>query len=402
MSDKTKNATSVGVSRREALRMAGRYGCAVASVSLGFLSARGGLSVAEAAENEQAKKAAAKYILTAGLDGTLNLTPGRKVTEDSMWIYGIRKFKDLIETNSKGQIYVDVHDAGALGSQTTALKKVQQGIIQAASCSTQNAAQLVPIWNVIDPPYTIGTIENAWKVVFSKEFNDAVRKVSDRQRLTLSFTLPYLRYLELSRNVSKEIRKPEDLAGLKMRVTGSKFEQVAFQILPANPTPIAWSELFTALKDGAVDGAHVTPTSVLDGGMAPVIGQIVDTSFMFNCDSIFLNTAWLDRLPADLRDVVMQASFEAQKQVHDDFNAILRDVAGVEPDSPKVGWRATDTKIVRLTDSERAAWKDFLSVERNKAVLNPLIDQFGRKEYELVKELVAQPGPAKPKPWWQA
>ncbi len=54
------------------------------------------------------------------------------------------------------------------------------------------------------------------------------------------------------------------------------------------------------------------------------------------------------------------------------------------PNSPKVGWKAGNTKIINLTDGERAEWKDYLSVERNKDKLNGLIDQYGRKEYELV------------------
>jgi hypothetical protein len=82
--------------------------------------------------------------------------------------------------------------------------------------------------------------------------------------------------LLLSRN-GFEADQLDDLKGLKMRVTGSKLEQAAFKILPANPTPIAWAEVFTALKDGAVDGVHVSAPSVLDGGMGPVVGQLVDT-----------------------------------------------------------------------------------------------------------------------------
>jgi hypothetical protein len=57
---------------------------------------------------------------------------------------------------------------------------------------------------------------------------------------------------------------------------------------------------------------------------------------------------------------------------------------------------------VRLTDAERKVWKDFLSVERNKAVLNELIDRYGRKDYELVVRVANAPGTPTPRRWWKA
>ncbi len=212
----TKSRTEGTLTRREALAISARYGAAVASVGFAYMLGEGALSFAEAAAGEAEKKAKAKFILTMGLDGTINLFPKRPVAKNSTWIHGTPEFKAFIEEHSKGRIYVDMHDAGALGSQTTALKKVQQGIIQGASCSTQNAAQLAPIWNVLDVPYTIGPVENAWKVIFSREFNDTVRANSEQRRLTAAYIMPYMRWLEMSPHVDKDIRKPEDLSGLKI------------------------------------------------------------------------------------------------------------------------------------------------------------------------------------------
>lgn len=389
------------LTRRDALRISAKYGAAVASVGAAHMLGGGAFNFLEAAASEADKKSKAKHVLTMGLDGVLNKFPDRAVVQDSTWIYGSTQFKKHVEEKSQGKIYVDIHDAGALGSQTTALKKVQQGIMQSGSCSTQNAAQLAPIWNVTDVPYAIGPVENAWKVFFSKEFNDTVRAESEKRRLTLAFVLPVLRWVEMSRNVGEEIRKPQDLNGKKMRVTGSKLEQAAFEILPANGTPIAWSELFAALKDGAVDGLHVSPTSVYDGGMAPAVGQIIDTGWMYNSDGIWLNTQWVQKLPADMQDVINESSFEVQKQIHEVYDSILSDAMGLGPNAPDVGWKASGAKIINLSDDERAVWEDFLSVAKNKDKLNPLIDEFGRKEYELVVD-VAKSGDATPRRWWKA
>ncbi|MEX0730800.1 MAG: TRAP transporter substrate-binding protein [Aquisalimonadaceae bacterium] len=389
------------ITRRELLVTAAKYSVGAATLGLAYTLSGGAISLAEAARSEDAKRKAAKHVLTLGHDGLLDKFPGRAGTPHTSWIHGTLDFKDYIERNSNGQIYVSVHDGGELGSQTTALNKVQQGVMQGGSCSTQNGAQLAPIWNVIDIPYVIGDEENVWKLIYSKDFNDTVRAASEKRHLTMAYTMPIKRWIEMSVALDERVLLPEDLRGTKMRVTGSRLEQAAFDILPANPTPIAWSEVYSALKDGAIDGIHISAGSVHDAGMAPVIGQIVNTGWMYNFDSTFLNTRWLNSLGPDLKEVVMQGSFHAQKKIHDDYEVILRDAIGVLPESAdNVGWKGAGTDVTFLTDTQLQAWKDYLSVENNSELLNGLIDEFGREEYETVKSVVAQSGGGEPKPWW--
>ena len=392
--------------RREFLRLVARYGYSAALIAWIGLPMAGFPEKAAAAEagaaDEAAKKKRAKHTLTLGLDSSVAHTPDGAVTKVAMWLFGNLEFKAAVERHSNGAVYVDIHDGAALGSQTAALKKVQQGIIQGCDCSTQNAAELAPIWNVIDIPYEIGPVDNYWKLLFSHEFDQTVRAKSAKANVMCLFTMPTPRWLEMSHKVDHEVRKPDDIKGLKIRVTGSKLEQAAFKILPANPTPIAWAEVFTAMKDGAVDGIHVAPTSVLDGGMGPVVGQLVDTDWMYNSDSTWLGTRWFESLPPALREAVMEGAYDAQVHVYKEFDRLRRDQAGILPDSPKVGWRTFDTKFIRLTDAERNVWRDYLSIDRNKALLNELIDRFGRKEYEAVVRVAHASGGDKPHRWWKA
>jgi TRAP-type C4-dicarboxylate transport system substrate-binding protein len=392
--------------RRDFLRLAARYGYGAALVAWVGLPLAGFAEKAAAAEagsaDEAAKKARAKHILTLGLDGSLVHSPDGPVTKVTMWIFGNLELKAAIEKHSGGAIYVDIHDGAALGSQTAALRKVQLGIIQGCDCSTQNAASLATVWNVIDIPYSIGPVKNYWKLLFSHEFDQTVRAKSAQANLMCLYTQPTPRWLELSHKVDHKVVKPEDIKGLKIRVTGSKLEQAAFKILPANPTPIAWAEVFTAMKDGAVDGIHVAPTSVIDGGMGPVVGQLVDTKWMYNCDSTWLNTRWFKALPANLQEAVMEGAYDAQLQVYHTFDRLLKDQAGIAPDSPKVGWRTFDTEFVWLTDAQRDVWREYLSVERNKSILDPLIDQFGRMDYETVLKVAHAAGGDEPRRWWKA
>lgn len=391
--------------RRDFMRLVSRYGFNAAVLAWAanplVSFAQKTDAAATTASREAAQKARAKHVLTLGCDGAINKTPSGPVTPVAMWLFGNLEFKSAVSKHSNGDVYVDLHDGATLGSQTAALRKVQQGIIQAATCSTQNAAELAPIWNVIDIPYAVGPVENYWKLIFSPEFARTVRTDSEKKNCMCLFTTPTPRWLEMSKNVRHEVRKPDDLKGLKMRVTGSKLEQAAFRILPANPTPIAWSEVFAALKDGAVDGIHIGPPSVLDGGMGPVVGQLVDTEWMYNSDSTWLTTRWLANLPTKAQEAVLEAAYDAQVHIFDNFEKLMKDQCGIRPESPKVGWREHDTKFIRLTPQERQGWREYLSVERNKAELNDLIDRFGRKEYETVVKVANAAGKAEPQRWWK-
>lgn len=389
------------LSRREILRF-GLAGCTVASIGFGFTLAGGKKALADVVADEAAKKAAAEHVLSMGLDATLNQFPGRVGTPHMVWIYGAPEFKQAVETLSEGRIYVEIHDGGALGGQVELLKKVQQGVVQAGSCSTQNAAQLVPLLNVMDVPYAIGIEDaNFWRLIFSKEFNDTIRAAAEERKLTIISSQPWRRKIVLSRNVAKDVRLPDDLAGMKIRVTASKFEQLAFEILPTSATPIAWAETFAALKDGVMEGLHIGPGSPFDVGMTPVIGQIIDTDWMYNADSLWVSTRWLDTLDPALKEAVMEAAFTTQSFIYDTYAVILNETFGLLPDSPKTaGYPAADVKMTFLTNDERAVWREALSVEKNP-LLQEAIDTYGRDAYDMVVNVSSGTGSAEPARWWK-
>lgn len=396
-----QGSSGIELERRDILRF-GLSGCTVASIGFGFSLAGSRMALADVVADEAAKKAKAEQVLTMGLDAKLNQFPGRVGTPHMVWVHGALEFKGAVERFSDGRIYVEIHDGGALGGQAELLKKVQQGVVQAGSCSMQNAAQLIPVLNVLDVPYAIGTEDdNFWRLLFSKEFNDTFRTGTEQRRLVIAVAHPWRRKLMLSRNVTVDVRRPEDLSGMKIRVTAAKLEQLAFQILPASATPIAWAETFSALKDGVMEGLHLSPGSGYDVGMAPVIGQIVDTDWMYNTDTIWLSSRWLDGLDPTLKEAVMEGAFAAQTHVYDTYEVILRDTFGVMPDSPPdAGFPGAGAKMVFLTEDERGVWRDTLSVENNPS-LQDAIETYGPEAYEVVRSVSSGQGSPEPVRWWK-
>jgi TRAP-type C4-dicarboxylate transport system substrate-binding protein len=391
------------IDRRDFFALTGRYG-ATATI-LGIAGVSGGATLLEAtaahAASEEDKKAAAEHVLVMASTGTLNRWPDGSVSKHQSNMTGFVQWKDYVETFSGGKIYVDVHFGGALGGQIATARKVQQGSLQGCHSSSQNMAAVAPVWNAVDFPYQIGPVENFWKICYSKEVNDTLRETSKQQGVIVSMLFPMVRWIELRQGLDREVRLPQDVDGLKIRVTGSKLEQTAFQILPANPTPVAWPEVYNALKDGAVDGIHVAPGPVADAKISEVIGSLVDTEFFYNTDSWWVSTKWYMSLPPALQEALDRASYHSQIFAHDLYEPLLRHQVGIRPDSPPTAvWQQEPAKQILLSDDERAQWQEYLSYERNKDTYDPLIERFGREVYETVKRVAHEPGTPEQKRWW--
>lgn len=402
------NRPAAGISRRQFMRWTAAYGL-TATVGALVTAPRSADAreiqeriVAQAAA-ERTKVARAKHTLIFGLDGVSHRWPDGPVYKGTMLCMGAWELKDAIERHSKGAIAVNLQEGSALGGQVAAQRKVQQGVIGACNGSTQNMAQFAQVWNVTDFPYTIGPVENYWKLVYSKEINDTLRATSMKQGVVVLTLFPHTRWIELKRGLGFELRRPEQLKGLKIRVTGSRLEQEALSILPANPTPINWAEVYTGMKDGAIDGIHVGPVAVADAGIHEVTGQLTNTEWMYNTDGMWMSTRWWKSIDASLQEALLEAAYEAQIFIHKTYEPLFTRQLGLLPDSPPTSiWeRAGATKIL-LTPAERAVWQDFLSVERHKSRFQPLVERFGKREYEAVVRVANAAGAAEPRRWWKA
>jgi TRAP-type C4-dicarboxylate transport system substrate-binding protein len=358
--------------------------------------------VAQAAA-EKAKATTAEHTLIFGLDGVSNRWPDGPVYKGTMLCLGAWELKDAIERHSKGAIVINLQEGAALGGQVAAQKKVQEGVIGACNGSTQNMAAFAQVWNVTDFPYTIGPVENYWKLVYSKEIHDTLRATSMAQGVIILTLFPHTRWIELKKGLAFELRQPEQLKGLKIRVTGSRLEQEAFKILPANPTPVNWGEVYTSMKDGAIDGIHVGPAPVADASIQEVTGQLVDTEWMYNTDGMWLSTKWWNSLGAPLQEAILEAAYEAQLFIQKTYEPLFIRQLGIRPDSPPTSiWKKAGAKQVLLTSAERAVWQDFLSFERHKSRFQPLVERFGKREYEAIVRVANSPGTAEQRRWWKA
>ena len=166
-------------------------------------------------------------------------------------------FKEMVEDRTGGEVKVQILGANAAGGEREQLQKAQTGINQ----MTINSEILMPSFfkpaQILGIPYLFRSDAVAWQVLdgdFGKEFNDAWRQATGLRVLGV-MNAGFRSFF----NGSKAVHAPADLKGLKIRTGENQAHIAMVRALGGNPVPIAWSELYTSLQQGVVDGMENPP-----------------------------------------------------------------------------------------------------------------------------------------------
>jgi C4-dicarboxylate-binding protein DctP len=218
-------------------------------------------------------------------------------------------FKSVIETQTNGAVIVDIFPGGKLGSMKERLQMVQSGALE-CSMDTGTMAGFFPEWQVIYIPYLFRSYEVAWEFFDNSEVFAGIK---ERMRTKAGFRVLGVggngfRSFQTSK---REVRKPEDFKGMKFRVMQSPIFVKLVEALGAKAVPISWSELYTAMQTGVIDGAEVPPAYVEMGKLYEVQKYFILNKHQFSDDLFVINDGFFQRLPRDVQQIFMSAARQA-------------------------------------------------------------------------------------------
>lgn len=296
-------------------------------------------------------------------------------------VSGIDLFKTLAEKYSEGRLLVDVHEGGKLGGQNVLPQKVQQGSIQATQLSTQNFTPFSEAYNVLDFPYLFAS-NDAFEAFLEHPFVLESALVTEPAGKGLA-VLPGMwantgfRVFAVSRKVNREVRVPDDLKGLKVRVTTSKVEQQAFGLTAANPVSVNWAETYQAMQQGAADALNVGLGPLTAARIQETIGTATRIAMSFNAHVTVVSKRWLDARPAAIRDAIERAARESwahQKSEQRKANELMWQE-----------WAAAGIKVIDLTPELLANWA--ATVGHQRPEWDQLKERYGRALYAKIVEV---------------
>ncbi len=263
---------------------------------------------------------------------------------------GAEKFGELLEERTDGQVTVEIYPDSQLGSDREILEQMQSGTVHMNAPFTGVLPTFVEEFEVFDLPYLFEDREQAFEAV-NGDLGDYLSEKLEEQNLKLiGFWDGGFKHFT---NSKRPIETPEDLDGLKMRASQSPLLISQFKALNAGGVSIDFSELYTSLQTGTVDGQENPLSNVISQKFHEVQDYVTLSSHGYMGYPLIISQPFYDSLPGDLQEVVEEVAMEVTEWQWDVSESDEQEYMQILEES--------NVDINELTDGQKEAFKDALS-----------------------------------------
>jgi tripartite ATP-independent transporter DctP family solute receptor len=223
---------------------------------------------------------------------------------------GAEKFAELVAAKSGGKMKINVFAGGVLGGDAANVSALQGGTIEIVVLNSGILASQAKEFAVYDFPFLFANAQEADAVV-DGPFGKAMHaRLGDKGIVGLTYWELGFRQLT---NSKRPINKVEDIAGLKLRVIPNAINVDWVKALDANPTPLAFPELYAAMEQKAIDGQENPVSVILSNKFAEVQKYLAITNHQYNPQSMIFSKKVWDTLSAEEKKVLQDSATEAGK-----------------------------------------------------------------------------------------
>ena len=206
------------------------------------------------------------------------------------------------------------HYNDTLFKQGTELVAIARGNLDMSLTSAQELAKLIPEWSIFTAGYLMRDPEHQRKVFEGDIGAEMYQLVEDKLGVKL-LSVMYFGTRQLNLRGDKVINTPADLDGINLRMPGTDAWQFLGRALGANPTPLAFTEVYTSLQTGAIDGQDNPLPTDKDKKFYEVTDQIVLTSHLVDMNFLAFSKSVWDDLTADQQATVQKAADDASASI---------------------------------------------------------------------------------------
>ncbi|NLC40851.1 MAG: TRAP transporter substrate-binding protein [Clostridiaceae bacterium] len=272
-----------------------------------------------------------------------------------------------IERLSDGKIIVEYHDQGQLGYDAELIQQVLDGTIPIVTVGVGIFSQYTDIMEAIQLPFLITSYEQEYEVVRSQEFLDLLDATGEKLGLKLIGTQENgIRHFA---NNVKPINTVEDLAGMKIRVPQTTILMTTMDALGANPIPLAYNEIYTALQNNIVNGEEINFTSMEAQKHYEVVDYVSTIGFYPYMAVTAINLDYWNTLSAAQQDVITQALLIAEEKCF-------------------TGWiQENDAEARIICEEQGVEINEIADVDSFRNAISSLYDEY-RAKSDLVKAFI--------------
>ncbi len=234
-----------------------------------------------------------------------------------------QEFAKRVNARLGGKAKIEVFHSGQLGSDAEMLQKLKIGTLDMSQPSTATSS-VVPEFGLFDLPYLVKDRKHMACIGEKIIWPELAAKYEKQGYRLLGIWENGVRHIT---NNVRPIVKPEDLKGVKLRVPQGVWRVRMFQTYGANPTPMAFSEVFVALRTGVLDGQENPYTNILAGKFQEVQKFLSETSHVYTPSFPSASLRRWNTWPEEVRAAILQAAKEVQPWTYD--------IAGKEEEDTK-------------------------------------------------------------------
>jgi len=218
---------------------------------------------------------------------------------------GANGFKAELEKLAPGRFKVELFPGGSLGGEREMAESVQLGSLEMAITGTAVIGNFVPEMMVADIPFLFRDYPHARAVMDGPVGQKLLAKMREKGLVGLAFGEVGFRHLTDSK---RPIKTLEDLKGLKIRTMENSIHLTAFRALGAQPTPMSWTEVLTALQQGTIDGQENPLSVIVSSKLWESQKYITLSNHVFTPVAFYMSPALFDSLSKEDQEKIRKAA----------------------------------------------------------------------------------------------
>lgn len=308
---------------------------------------------------------------TSGGDGetggqTITLRASCSTAPTHPYSMGLAKFAELVEERTEGAVKIDIFSNAQLGDERANIEDLQMGTLDIAVSSTGPLGNFAEDFLILDLPYLFTDYEHAHAVLDGEVGDSLIAQLDNLGIVGGAFWENGFRQMTNSKH---PINTPADCAGLKLRCMENQAHIAAFSALGMDPTPMAWSEVFTALQQGVIDGQENPIAVIYSNAVYEAQDYLAITNHVYSAAMILFSKNTMNKLTEEQQQILLDASKEVAAYER-----------GLCEDSETEQIAEMESKGLQVTYPEVAPFQEAL-----ESVYATFADEFGQENIDAIR-----------------
>lgn len=237
---------------------------------------------------------------------------------------GFLNWAKRVEERTKGGLKIEVFHSAQLGVEEDIIEQIRQGANIGQNTDSARLGNYVPGIAVMNGPYFAESLEEVWKLSESP----TVQKWQEELASQHGLKVVCFDWVQGFRHffTNKPIRKPEDLAGLRIRTPPAPIWQESIRALGAAPTAMAFGDMYPALQQQAIDGVELVYANIPGGRFYEVLKYANETGHIMLINFQVVSAQWFDALPAEHQTALVEECETAGRETSEKIAAMAETI----------------------------------------------------------------------------